>query len=192
MSNGTPPPASRGMDEAALRFILAYKFVKGLVLVAAGLLLSGALLFGLGGRFQHHVLELQTHATRAWALHVGELLAKFSTPKWLHWGSVALELDGTLNLVEAWALEKRHPWGPWLVVGVTALFLPVEAWELWHRPRLSRLALLVGNLCILVFLSWYARRHARQLASAQAPGTGAQSEARSTSGPSSETSTPDA
>jgi uncharacterized membrane protein (DUF2068 family) len=178
------------MDEAALRLILLYKFAKGLLLVAAGLVLSGALLFGFGSRFQHQLLELRSHATRAWALHLSELLTTLASPKWLHWGSVALELDGTLNLVEAWALEKRHPWGPWLVVGVTALFLPPEAYELWRRPRLSRLALLLGNLAILLFLSWYARRHARRLA--QAPEAGAQSEAKSTTGPSQESNTPGA
>ena len=160
----------RSADETGLRIILLYKLVKGTLLVLASLLLTLAVLFGFASRFEDYAGMLHAHATRAWALHASELLSRLATLRWLRWSAVALALDGGINLVEAWALEKRHAWGPWVVVGVTGLFLPAELWELWRHPRPSRLSILLGNLAILVFLAWYARRHSRQLASPPAPG----------------------
>jgi uncharacterized membrane protein (DUF2068 family) len=163
-------PERRGADESALRVILVYKLVKGSLLVLSSLLLTLAVLLGYGGKFQDYAAMLHAHATRAWALHASELLSRLATVRWLRWSSVALALDGGINLVEAWALEKRHAWGPWLVVAVTGLFLPVEVWELWRHPRPSRVSILVGNLAILVYLTWYARRHERRPALPPAPG----------------------
>jgi len=162
--------ARRSADEAGLRIILIYKLVKGTLLVLASLLLTLAVFLGFAARFEDYAAMLHAHATRAWALHASELLSHLATLRWLRWSAVALALDGGINLVEAWALEKRHAWGPWLVVGVTGLFLPAEVWELWRHPRPSRVSILAGNLAILVYLAWYARRHARHLATPPAQG----------------------
>jgi uncharacterized membrane protein (DUF2068 family) len=161
VSAAPPVPAPDTAGDTAVRVILVYKLVKGLFLVTAGAILTAALVLGLGTNLREYAARVHAHATGAWALHATELLARFASPKWLHWSSVALELDGTMNLVEAWALEKKHWWGPWMVVVVTGLFLPAEVWELIRHPRASRVALLVANALILVFLVWYARRHAR-------------------------------
>lgn len=158
MTASAPAP-QKDAGDTALRVILVYKLVKGLTLVVAGAVLTGALVLGLGTELRDWAVRVHAHATGAWALHATELLGKFTSPKWLHWSSVALELDGTMNLIEAWALEKRHWWGPWLVVVVTALFLPAELFELVRHPRPSRVVLLLANALILVFLAWYARRH---------------------------------
>jgi len=158
-------PGREGADDAGVRVIFVYKLIKGSLLVLSSLLLTLAVLLGYGGKFQEYTAMLHDHATRAWALHASELLSKLATIRGLRWSAVALALDGGINLVEAWALEKRHAWGPWLVVAVTGLFLPAEVWELWRHPRPSRVSILVGNLAILVYLIWYARRHARRLAS---------------------------
>ncbi|HXX32429.1 MAG TPA: DUF2127 domain-containing protein [Myxococcaceae bacterium] len=164
MRSPTGPAAAGGASETALRAILVYKLVKGLLLLTASVVLIVTVLVGLSTGLEEHAARLHAHATRAWALHASELLARVVTPRWLHWSAVALALDGGINLVEAWALQKRHPWGPWLVVGVTGLFLPAEAFEMWRHPRPARLVLLLVNLIVLVFLVWYARRHAAHLA----------------------------
>jgi|SRR5450631_2132151 uncharacterized membrane protein (DUF2068 family) len=147
------------VDQAALRVIIAYKVVKGLLTVTAGIIIGGALAFGFGPRLQAHAARIHFHATGAWALYLAEFLAKLTTPRWLRWSAVALELDGAMCFIEAWALREGHAWGPWLVVGLTALFLPTEVYELLRHPHLSRALLLVANLAILVFLAWYARSH---------------------------------
>jgi uncharacterized membrane protein (DUF2068 family) len=151
-------------DQAALRVIITYKILKGFLTVAAGVVIGGALIFGFGPGLQAHAARIQLHATGAWALYLAELLSKFTTPRWLRWSAVALELDGAVCFVEAWALREGHAWGPWLVVVITALFLPTEVYELFRHPRISRGLILLANVAILVFLIWYARRHGAQRA----------------------------
>ena len=166
-----PAPASQQhrADEAGLRVIIGYKLLKGALTIASGIVIGGALAFGFGPSLQEHAARVHEQATRAWALHAAELLSRLTTPRWMRLSAVALELDGLVCWVEAWALKRGHAWGPWLVVAITALFLPAEVFELVRHPRLSRAVLLVGNLGILVFLAWYARRHSARLVRRQMP-----------------------
>jgi uncharacterized membrane protein (DUF2068 family) len=157
-------PTEKKVDAAALRVIIGYKIIKGMLTVAAGFIIGGALFFGFGPRLQAHAARIHFHGTSAWALYLAELFAKITTPRWLRWSSVALELDGAVCFVEAWALREGHAWGPWLVVVITGLFLPAEVYELFRHPRLSRALLLGANVGILLFLAWYARRHSAQRA----------------------------
>ncbi len=146
-------------DKTALRVIIGYKVAKGLLTMTAGFIIAGALAFGFGPALQAHAARVHSHFTGGWALHLAELFAKLTTPRWLRWSAVALELDGAVCFLEAWALREGHAWGPWLVVGITALFLPADVYELIRHPRVSRAVLVLANLAILVFLAWYARRH---------------------------------
>jgi uncharacterized membrane protein (DUF2068 family) len=160
--NAPATVTEKKVDTTALRVIITYKILKGSLTVAAGFIIGGALFFGFGPELQRHAARIHFHATGAWALYLAELFSKITTPRWLRWSSVALELDGAVCFLEAWALRKGHAWGPWLVVAITALFLPTEIYELWRHPRTSRAVLLLANLAILFFLGWYASRHTAQ------------------------------
>jgi len=160
VNESAPASQHHGADEAGLRLIIGYKLLKGALTIASGIVIGGALAFGFGPALQEHAARVHEHATRAWALHAAELLSRLTTPRWMRLSAVALELDGAMCWLEAWALKEGHAWGPWLVVVITALFLPAEVFELVRHPRLSRALLLLGNAGILGFLVWYARRHA--------------------------------
>jgi len=155
-----PETTEAKADQTAVRVIIGYKVAKGLLTTTAGFIIAGALVFGFGPALQAHAARVHFHFTGAWALQLAELLGKITTPRWLRWSSVALELDGAVCFIEAWALREGHAWGPWLVVVITALFLPAEVYEFFRHPHLSRAFLLLANLAILLFLAWYARRHA--------------------------------
>ena len=149
------------VDEAALRTITTYKWVKGVV----QLLLFAALLttFALGldddlGRWAH---EFRNHSTRAYAVLLGRALERATTPRGLHITLLALLVDGIVTCVEGWALQRRHSWGPWLVVGVSGALLPFEVYELFHRFRWIRLLVLVVNAAVVAFLVVHARAQAR-------------------------------
>jgi uncharacterized membrane protein (DUF2068 family) len=154
----------RRVEHATLRLIITYKVLKGFLTVAAGVVIGGALVFGFGPGLQAHAARIHLHATGAWALYLAETLSKLTAPRWLRWSAVALELDGAVCFIEAWALREGHAWGPWLVVGITSLFLPTEVYELFRHPRPSRALLLLANLAILFFLGWYAKRHSARRA----------------------------
>ena len=60
-------------------------------------------------------------------------------------------------------LEKR--WAEWLMVIATASLIPLEAYHLWHKPSLVKLALIAVNVAIVIYLILVLRRgstHARR------------------------------
>ncbi|HVP61756.1 MAG TPA: DUF2127 domain-containing protein [Myxococcaceae bacterium] len=149
------------VDEAALRAIITYKWVKGLV----QLLLAGALAvtmaLGHGDELAEWAHEFRTHSTRAYAILLGRALERATSPRGLHITLLALIVDGTITCVEGWALQQRHSWGPWLVVGVTGAFLPFEVYELVRHFHWSRLLVLLVNAAVVAFLVAHARAVAR-------------------------------
>ena len=50
-------------------------------------------------------------------------------------------------------MEKR--WAEWLTVVVTASLIPLELWEMFHRPSVGKLAILLGNVIIVAYLVWH-------------------------------------
>ena len=63
-------------------------------------------------------------------------------------------------------MEKR--WAEWLTVVVTASLIPLEIWEMFHRPSIGKLAILLGNAAIVAYLVWHVRRSNRLHAAAAA------------------------
>jgi uncharacterized membrane protein (DUF2068 family) len=57
-------------------------------------------------------------------------------------------------LVEGVGLLKKRRWAEWLTVGVTASFIPIEIYEAVHRFSAGKIAALVLNLAILIYLVW--------------------------------------
>jgi uncharacterized membrane protein (DUF2068 family) len=62
---------------------------------------------------------------------------------------------GAIFLVEATLLIFRVWWSTYLMIGLTALGLPLEIYEIIRRPAsLHRYVLLLINVAILAFLWW--------------------------------------
>ena len=59
-----------------------------------------------------------------------------------------------LEGVEAWGLWHERRWAEYLTVVATAGFLPLELHELTERVTVLRVAFLLLNLAILVWLVW--------------------------------------
>ena len=174
------------VDEAALRTIITYKWVKGVV----QLLLAGALaltfVFGLDDDLARWAHEFRNHSTRAYAVVLGRFLERATTPRGMHITVLALLVDGVVTCFEGWALQRRHPWGAWLVVAVSGSLLPFEVYELFHHFSWIRLLVLVVNLAVVLFLI----AHARAQAQALQKGPPAASPPPATDGPETHESTP--
>ena len=57
-------------------------------------------------------------------------------------------------LVEGIGLLKKRRWAEWLTVGVTASFIPIEIYEAVQRFSAGKIAALILNLAILIYLVW--------------------------------------
>ena len=70
-----------------------------------------------------------------------------------HFGMAAIAYAAVFG-VEGVSLLLRKRWAEWLVVGVTASFVPLEVYEMVHRFGAGKVVALVLNLAIAAYLVW--------------------------------------
>ena len=160
----------KGTDEPApkprfgvLRTIALYKLVKVLLLLAvaygelrlrdaslAAKLLSWAQAqpYGLEHRIVTQLLEWfsglsvsRIHALRMVTLAYAAVFAVEGVGLWM---------------------EKR--WAEWLTVIITASLMPLEAWEIFLRPTIGKVLILLANAAVVAYLVWHVRTKNRPLA----------------------------
>jgi uncharacterized membrane protein (DUF2068 family) len=144
--------ARHGSDAVGLRIVIAYKFIKATseLLVGTVFLFLGSV--GLADKLARAAREIRHHATEMWSIGLAERLIDVSTAHHVFVVAMALVVDGTVTLVEGWALHHRFRWSRWLVVGTTSLLLPVEAVTLVRHPTAGRAAVLLVNMVIVLYL----------------------------------------
>lgn len=161
-----PPPKSGSLRDArprALIVIALYKFVK----MAACVLLA-ATAFNLvrpevAMHFEHWLESL------TWAMRYGIVTRVI---KWLlGLGPIQFRIFGlaaigyaALYAVQGFGLWFGKRWAEYLVVIETCLLLPFDSWELLHRFSALKLAVLVVNVVIVVYLIRLLLRHAQKTA----------------------------
>lgn len=146
--------------ERGLVLIIAYKLIKGVLWFVFAAVLLVMMHAGLSAELEGVAAQLRHHS-QAWAIELAELLMRASTPRGIETITVALIADGTLTLVEGWALIHGHWWGPWLVVVATGSLLPFEVVALARHPHLGRALILVVNVAIVAYLIRKALREHR-------------------------------
>jgi uncharacterized membrane protein (DUF2068 family) len=57
-------------------------------------------------------------------------------------------------LVEGVGLLKKRRWAEWLTVGVTASFIPLEIYEVVQHLSAGKIAALILNVGIVIYLLW--------------------------------------
>ena len=76
-------------------------------------------------------------------------------PHKIHFTAIALFVYASLFTAEGVGLILRKRWGEYVTVVVTSLLLPLEVYELAHPGhRAIKIALLILNLAVLVYLIW--------------------------------------
>jgi uncharacterized membrane protein (DUF2068 family) len=139
-------------DAIGLRLIVAYKIVKAIVELLVGAVLlfvdSARLAEGLGTLAE----EIRRHVTEAWSIALAERLMHASAGHHVFVLVTALTIDGTVTLIEGWALHRRYRWSGWLVVAATALFLPFEGVMVIRHPSAGHVVLLLVNALIVLYL----------------------------------------
>jgi len=73
-----------------------------------------------------------------------------------------------LCLIEGTGLMLEKRWAEYFTVSLTVLALPWESWELHKEFTSLRIALLIVNLFVLVYLLWLLRRERRRRSAATA------------------------
>lgn len=84
------------------------------------------------------------------------------TPKQLGLIGVGTMVYALLHLVEGTGLLLRRPWAAYLTVVVTGSLLPVELYEMVHRPTAVRVGVLAVNLAVVAYLAVKLRQERRE------------------------------
>ena len=102
-------------------------------------------------------LHALAESLRAWvtsriAVETAELLLNVATPGHLALTSLALGIDGTVGVAEAWLLHRGQRWAVWLVIVVSSAPIPWEVYELFTHFGALRLILLIVNAAVVTYL----------------------------------------
>jgi uncharacterized membrane protein (DUF2068 family) len=153
-NDSRPAPKSRFN---VLRTIAVYKLIKVLLLVALALgevrlrdsSLSDKLLIWASAR--PHGLEHDV-VTR-----LIQWLSGLTTSR-MHALRIVTLAYAAVFATEGIGLWMQKPWAEWLTVIITASLIPLEVWELVHRPSFGIAAVLVANSAIVGYLAWHVVR----------------------------------
>jgi uncharacterized membrane protein (DUF2068 family) len=135
-----------------VRLIVVYKLGKAVLQACAAVGLAVGIRAGLTAWLTNLAVLLAEHAVHPWSMHLARLLIRAVTPGHIRIIALALAGDALVSAFEGWVLRRGYSWAPWVVVGATGSLLPLEVVELVRRPRVGRVALLVINAAIVVYL----------------------------------------
>lgn len=144
-----------------IRFITIERFVKGTVLVLAGVAL---IVLGADDRFQAWIanvedqVDLQNSASlfKRAIERVAEWFGNAS-PRQRDLIGVGAILYGLLEAFEGFGLLIRRRWAEYLVLVATSAFLPLEIDEIVRRATAFKVLALVVNVAIIAYLVWRKR-----------------------------------
>ena len=79
------------------------------------------------------------------------------------WAALGTVIYSLFSGVEGFGMMFRAGWAGWLAIGESAFFIPIEVFELVHRPSWMVLGILALNVFIVWYLfanrSWLFRHH---------------------------------
>ena len=123
-----------------LRLIAVYKLGKVLLLLGAA---YGVLRL----RDASFIARLEQDVVR----HALAWFSGLSTSRVEAIGAVTLSY-AAIFAIEGVGLWLRRRWAEWLTTIVTASLVPLEVWEIVHRPTAGKAAVLVVNIAIVWYL----------------------------------------
>jgi len=68
--------------------------------------------------------------------------------------------------VEGVGLWMQKRWAEWLTTIITASLIPLEAWEIYFRPTIGKILILLANAAVVAYLVWHVRSKNRPLPTA--------------------------
>ncbi len=145
----------------AIRFITVERFVKGTLLVLAGIALIA---FSGSNGFQDFVTRAQTELNLNPGQHIWTRLYEQTLVRFGHLSGRARDvlgagaiLYGVLELIEGIGLLRRRRWAEYLVLIATCAFIPVEVDELVRHPSAFKALAFTVNVAIVAYLVWRKR-----------------------------------
>jgi uncharacterized membrane protein (DUF2068 family) len=149
------PPVKVKQRAPTLYAIIGFKLFKAILLLVAAFAMYVMRDVNFHEEFQRMQMELGLPAT-GFVAEAGNLLQGIS-PDMIRLFVVGMLLYGAFSLVEGIGLMFRAAWAGWMVIAESAVFVPLEGWEMAKHFSVFILVVLVLNVGIVWYL--YANRH---------------------------------
>jgi uncharacterized membrane protein (DUF2068 family) len=153
------PPAEgkRARSDRLLPLIAAERTLRGILLVAVGILVVTHLKSDWGRTLNHVARAVGLDPSHNAVGHFVSRASSLSIKKRAEYGSIAIAY-GLLEGVEGYGLWRRRRWAEYLTIIATALLLIPEIDELIKRPTALKAAGFLVNVVIVIYLIGRVRR----------------------------------
>ncbi len=162
-----PAQKKSGRISGGFLAVIIFKCLKGLAFVIFGIAALRLSRLAIMPTAVDIARFLSVSRENALVQRVGDLI-RTVTPKQVGAAGIASFFIALVFFVEAGLLLARVWWSTYFTIGLTALGIPLELWEIAHKPdSIRRYVLLFVNVVILVFL-WTRRNEFRHMRPAKA------------------------
>jgi uncharacterized membrane protein (DUF2068 family) len=146
----------RPADGRLLRAIAVFKFFKSASLIALSVGAFRGLHQDLGSRLEHWLRAMRLDPGNR---YVEMLLMRVSnlTPAQIKKLGLAGLIYAALFLIEGTGLWMRKRWGEWATVVITGMLIPVEIYEIFRRPGVGKVLVLILNAAVVGYLIYRIR-----------------------------------
>ena len=141
----------------ALRAIAVFKLFKALCLLAVAVAAFDLVRSRQLDAFTDWVVHLPIQHGNRVIVRLLDSLVQFGPRKFAEIGAVAC-VYSSLFLVEGWGLWRGKRWAEYLTAIATTSLIPFELWEIAHHFTGLKVAALLVNVVIVVYLIYLLRR----------------------------------
>jgi uncharacterized membrane protein (DUF2068 family) len=141
-----------------LRLIAFFKMLKAATLIATGIGAFKLIHADVGRILEHWVAMINLDPGGRFVNQAVERITDLSPQKIRELGIVSFIYAG-LFLTEGIGLWLLKRWAEWFTVIITGSLVPIEIYELIHRPTAIKALVLIINVAVVVYLIHHIRRH---------------------------------
>jgi uncharacterized membrane protein (DUF2068 family) len=161
-SSGAAPAGARsGSHSSGLLLIAAFKLFKGVILLAVAFGARHLLNHDLSADLEHWLDLFRIDPHNRYILLLLEKIANMDEHK-LQQLRAGTFFYATLFLIEGTGLALRQRWAEYVTVISTSSLIPLEVYELVMRYSPLKIAFLMINIAVVVYLIFELRRSRRK------------------------------
>ena len=155
-----------------VRTVATIEFAKGMVVFAAGLGAFSMRHKDIWGVAESFLEFFHVNPERHYVGVFIDLVSKLSD---IHLWKIAVvaSVYVILRFIEAYGLWYVRPWAEWLALASGGIYIPFEVLDFVHRPNWIRLAVILINVVIVLYMLWLRleaikKHHAAKISSESA------------------------
>lgn len=150
--------------KSGIRAIAIYEAAKGLIGLLAGFGLLTLLNRDLVDFAEDLIGFLHLNSEGRLANRIVETITKLNPANIKIFFAIAL-VYATKQFIEAYGLWRLRAWAEWVAIISGLIYIPIEIYELIHKPTFTRAAILIFNIAIVVYLFYFRKeqKHEREI-----------------------------